>query len=195
MKLKKILSSNFSFIVALIAMLLLAFNPEAKALVITGLMKIGLFQPDIKDTTEAKNGNYLPRSIAFADKDGKLISLSDQKGKVLFINFWATWCPPCIAEMPSINKLYNKFKDNKNIVFLMVDVDGNSKKSTRFMERKNYSLPVYTPASAIPSSILDGSIPTTLIVDKKGKIVFKHTGGADYGNEKLLKFLDDLTKI
>lgn len=194
MKLKKFLSTNIGFIATLLVMLLLAFNPAAKALVITGLMKVGLFQPDIKDTVEEKNGNNLPESIVFADKDGKLISLSEQKGKVLFINFWATWCPPCIAEMPSINKLYNRFKDNKNVVFLMVDVDGNTKKSTRFMEKKNYSLPVYNPASAIPSSILDGSIPTTLIVDKKGKIVFKHTGGADYGNEKLIKFLDDLAK-
>ncbi len=144
-------------------------------------------------TTGIGTGMLAP-DFTMKNLDGKEVSLKDYRGKKVMLNFWATWCPPCIAEMPSISKLYNRFKDNKNVVFLMVDVDGNTKKSTRFMEKKNYSLPVYTPASAIPSSILDGSIPTTLIVDKKGKIVFKHTGGADYGNEKLIKFLDDLAK-
>src|SRR5690606_3035773 len=65
--------------------------------------------------------------VAFKDKDGKTVSLKSLKGKVVFINFWATWCPPCIHEMPSINELKKTFKGNDNIVFLMVDVDNNIK--------------------------------------------------------------------
>ena len=194
MNIIKLIKSNIGSVILSMIVLLLVFNPTSKAFVMTSLMKIGLFQPRINKAIEKENQTYLPGNIAFADTNGKLINASEQKGKVLFINFWATWCPPCIAEMPSINKVYNKFKDNKDVVFLMVDVDGNTKKSVKFMERKKYELPVYIPASAIPSSILDGSIPTTLIVDKKGKIVFKHKGGADYSNEDFVKFLEGLTK-
>ena len=187
--------SNLGCILALAFTMLMIFSPSTKALVLTGLMKIGLFQPSVKEIPEAeKASNPLPGGISFYDTAGNLINLSEQKGKVLFINFWAVWCPPCIAEMPSINTLYNKFKDDRNVVFLMVDVDGKPEKSLKFMQKRGFSLPVHVPASAIPENIFSGSIPTTLIVDKKGNIVFHHSGGADYSNPKLIKYLEELSK-
>lgn len=135
---------------------------------------------------------YASEDVQFIDSQGKTVSLSDLKGKVVFLNFWATWCPPCIAEMPSINKLKQSFKDQDDIVFLLVDVDNNLKKSTEFMRKKNYDLPVYVPAGAIPSAYLEGAIPTTVILDKKGEIIARIEGGRDYSSPGMLKALNQL---
>lgn len=130
--------------------------------------------------------------VRFMDSQGKTVSLGDLKGKVIFLNFWATWCPPCIAEMPSINKLRQSLKDEQDIVFMLVDVDNNLKKSTAFMKKKKYDLPVYAPASAIPSTFLEGAIPTTVIIDKKGEIIARIEGGRDYSSPGMLKSLNQL---
>ncbi|MEJ5056232.1 TlpA family protein disulfide reductase [Sphingobacterium sp. MYb382] len=126
------------------------------------------------------------------DEQGNTIKLSDLKGKVVFINFWATWCPPCIAEMPSIASLKKTFKDDKDLVFLMVDVDNNIKKSTKFMAKEKLDLPVHVPASQIPATLLGSSIPTTVIIDKKGEIVVRAEGGRDYTNPKIIAAVKDL---
>lgn len=142
---------------------------------------------------ELSDGAELPAapSVVFKDGSGTTIDVSKQKGKVLFINFWATWCPPCIQEMPSINKLKEQF-NQKDILFLMVDVDDNYKNSSKFMANNKYDLPVYTAVSAIPKEFLSGSIPTTVIIDKQGKVVGHHEGGADYMHPEIIKFLKDL---
>lgn len=132
--------------------------------------------------------------VSFKDKSGNVVSLSALKGKVVFINFWATWCPPCIHEMPSINTLRQRFKDNKNIEFLMVDVDNDIDQSAGFMEKNNYDLPLFTPAGEIPPEFLGGSIPTTVILDKNGQIIERLEGSRDYAAPEIVKALTELTK-
>lgn len=186
--------SNITTVFLVIFAAVVIFSPSAKGLLIQGLMKIGLFQPDIKQTDDSEHSNSTVSDIFFKDGKENIISLSDLKGKVVFINFWATWCPPCRAEMPSIESLYQKVKDNKNIVFLMVDVDNDYAKAKKYMDRKKLTLPVYTPASAIPETLMSGTIPTTLILDKKGQLVFKHEGAGDFTNQKVMDFLQQLSK-
>ncbi|MEH6307215.1 redoxin family protein [Olivibacter sp. CPCC 100613] len=130
--------------------------------------------------------------MLFKNKDGQVISLKSLKGKVVFINFWATWCPPCIQEMPSINKLKQTFKGNDNIEFIMVDVDNKIEQSTAFMEENKYDLPVYTPASNIPPDYLGEAIPTTVVLDKNGDMVGRMEGGRDYSDEGIIKGLTEL---
>lgn len=132
--------------------------------------------------------------ISFKDKDGKIVSLNTLKGKVVFINFWATWCPPCIEEMPSINKLKQSFKDNEEIVFLMVDVDNKMEKSTAFMVKNNYDLPVYVHNGNIPAEYLGSSIPTTVILDKSGDMIVRIEGGRDYTSPEMVKVLNELVE-
>ena len=183
------------FIVFILAMLL---NPGFKATVIQGMMKIGLFQPDMPKVTgnEKTTSSMSPdnKEVLFRNVDGTILDLSAQKNKVVFINFWATWCPPCIAEMPSINKLYQQFKDNENILFVMVDVDNNFDKSNTFMKRKGFALPVYTPAGEIPAKYFSGTLPTTVILDKSGNIAFHHDGVADYSNSEVADFIKKLSE-
>lgn len=199
MKLKdKITLSNIFTGILLIFVLAMLFSPDFKGLVTQNLMKVGLFQPDVPNGSSEEmaasfTANESNEEILFNDPEGYVVELSDQKGKVVFVNFWATWCPPCIAEMPSINKLYSELKDNDNVVFMMVDVDNNRDKSEKFMEKRDFDLPVYTPASSIPSSYMSGAIPTTLVLNKYGKVVFKHEGMGDFSNNEFKEFLTKLT--
>lgn len=183
-----------AIMVAFIGALLI--SPQFKGVIIQGLMKIGLFQPSVPERDDQSASSIISSTEAseemmFEDKEGKIIRLSELKGKVVFINFWATWCPPCIAEMPSINKLNQKLKDKSNVVFLMVDMDADMKKSQKFMQKNEYDLNVYAPASQISPAYFAGALPTTLVFDKSGKLIFKHEGGADYGNAKFEKFLEE----
>ncbi|WP_156167606.1 MULTISPECIES: TlpA family protein disulfide reductase [Sphingobacterium] len=132
------------------------------------------------------------QELSFKDKEGKVLQLSALKGKVVFINFWATWCPPCIHELPSIDQLRQSLKDNKDIVFLMVDVDGDMEKSSAFMAENKYDLPLYIAAGEIPAEFLGQSIPTTVILDKAGKIVERLEGSRDYGTPEIKKALQDI---
>lgn len=185
--------SNISTAVIAVFLIAMFFSPDLKGLVIQGLMKVGLFQPDIAKTDSKQNSLAQPmpgQQVSFTDEKGNSVQLSDLKGKVVFLNFWATWCPPCIAEMPSINALHEKYKDNGNIVFLLVDVDSKMEVSTEFMKKRKYSLPVYIPNSEIPQVYFSGSMPTTVILDKSGNIVFHHMGSADYGNPDVKTLLD-----
>lgn len=130
--------------------------------------------------------------LKFKDENGKTISLKSLKGKVVFINLWATWCPPCIHEMPSINELRKIFRDNNDVVFLMVDVDGKIEKSKEWMKSKKFDLPVYVPDGEIPRELFSGSIPTTIIVDKQNNIIARQVGGADYSSKEVV---DLVTKL
>lgn len=132
--------------------------------------------------------------LKFKDENGKTISLSSLKGKVVFINLWATWCPPCIHEMPSINELKKSLNNNDDIVFLMVDVDNKMEQSSAFMKENGYDLPVYVPASDIPSDYLGGAIPTTVILDKNGNIAARMEGGRDYTDPQIAKGLNELVE-
>jgi len=198
--------SNFTTVLLVCFALSMVFIPDFKGWTMQGLMKIGLFQPDIPENlSQIKNTNpsaadkistsssqaQIP-DVTFLDGANNPIKLSELKGKVVFLNFWATWCPPCIAEMPSIQNLYNQFRDNENVQFLLVDADGNYKKSSAFMARKKFTLPVFTPGSSIPDVYFSGSLPTTVIFDKTGRIVFSHAGAADYGNPKVTEFINKL---
>ena len=130
--------------------------------------------------------------VTFLDGGGKPVTLESLKGKVIFINFWATWCPPCIQEMPSIDRLKQTFKNRSDLVFLMVDVDGQYEASKAFMDENDYDLPVYTPQSEIPTAFLGNAIPTTVILDKQGMLVVRAEGGRDYMEPATVKALNDL---
>lgn len=132
--------------------------------------------------------------IVFLNAEGQKVTLSDLKGKVVFINFWATWCPPCINEMPTIDKLKNHFKGNDELIFLMVDIDNQIEASTAFMKEYGYDLPVYTVQGEIPTSYLGNAIPTTVLLDKSGEIFMRLEGGRDYFSKEMIEIIDEMLK-
>ncbi|MEJ5089755.1 redoxin domain-containing protein [Sphingobacterium faecium] len=179
-----------------VVIILLLLWPTSRAYFQQGLMRIGLFKPSLEKPTKSDSEAFIAtdHNISFKNDQGEIVQMADLKGKVVFINFWATWCPPCIAEMPSIATLYERLKDNKDVVFLIVEIEGESEKANTFMKSKQLNLPVYYPNSAIPKEWLGGSIPTTLIINKKGMIETKHEGLADYSRKEVSDFIIELTK-
>lgn len=122
----------------------------------------------------------------FHDLDGSSFELGRFKGKVIFINIWATWCVPCIFEMPSIEKLYNAFQ-NEDIVFLIAS---NEDKNTvqKFYEKNNFKFPVYL-IDRVPSAFQTMGIPSSFIINREGQIVLRHMGTADWNDQSCHEFI------
>jgi thiol-disulfide isomerase/thioredoxin len=121
------------------------------------------------------------------DSSGNEVVLSKYKGKVILINNWATWCPPCIAEMPSLEKLYKQY--GNKVVFLFVAHD-EPQKVKSFLSKRSMNIPVYFALSSMPSQLSSNSIPTTFILNKKGEIVVRKTGAADWNSGQIHRILD-----
>ncbi len=181
---------NALFIIVILTVLLV---PSAKALVLQGLMEIGLFRPST-DAPKSQSSIDL-YAIKFKNSQNKIVSLGELKGKVVFVNFWATWCPPCLAEMPSINKLHQAFSNDKEVVFLLIDADADYAKSQAYFDRKKYQLPNFSMASPIPKEIFSGSLPTTLVFDKEGRIAYNGIGVANYASPKFISFINKLNAL
>lgn len=211
---KKIKRSHIINLVLLAFVALMLFSPDSKAWVSRGLMKIGLFRPNLEAPEQPQGAGVVASAgthhtqgaslqaaevagngqvpVYFADSSGQEIDAANQRGKVVFINFWATWCPPCIAEMPSIAKLSEHFKGNDQVLFIMADVDRDLVKSGAFMTKRKLDLPVHIPMGDIPSHWFGTSIPTTVILDKNGMIAARHEGMADYSRQKVVDFIHEL---
>lgn len=124
--------------------------------------------------------------------DGEETSLSAFEGKVLFVNLWATWCGPCVVEMPSIQRLYEQFPQ-EDVAFLLVS-DEPPDVVQEFVQEKGWKLPLYVSDDERPSAFESPGIPATFILDRKGRIVFRHVGSAAWDDESSVRFLSDLVE-
>lgn len=110
-------------------------------------------------------------------------------GKVVLVNFWATWCPPCVAEMPSLARLYEAYEDK--VIFAFVAND-EKEKVNRFLTNKGYQLPIYYEVSAPPELLRSSSIPATYIISKSGEVVVREIGAAKWDTQTTRDLLDQL---
>ncbi|MEM9000560.1 MAG: TlpA disulfide reductase family protein [Bacteroidota bacterium] len=111
------------------------------------------------------------------------------KGKVVLISFWATWCPPCIAEMPDLVSLYNDY--HEKMVFMFVASDQRNH-VINFLEKKAYEIPVYFQNSEAPQLLNSERLPATYIIGKNGEIVVAEIGAAKWNSKKVTTLLDEL---
>lgn len=119
-------------------------------------------------------------------------NLADFKDKVVFLNFWGSWCPPCRAEYPSIQKLYEAKKDKVQFVLIaMQDQEENVKK---FLADNKYTTPVYLAAGPIAEKMLPKVFPTTYIIGKNGRILKKEQNASDWNSESVHQFIDSVAK-
>lgn len=127
------------------------------------------------------------------DLEGNKYNFTDYKGKVVFLNLWATWCGPCRAEMPGIQSLFSKI-NNENIQFVMlsIDQDGQQQKVRKYIADKQFKFPVFMPSGRLTQQLSVPSIPTTFIINKQGKIVQKKIGTTNFDTPKFKKYLEDL---
>ena len=115
-------------------------------------------------------------------------NVAQSEGKVIFINAWATWCGPCLAELPSMNELYIDYEDQVDFYFISTDqVDVLNK----FNKKMNYSIPMYSSFTS-SRGLESSSIPTTFVIDKKGKLVYTKKGAADWNSSSVRSLLDQL---
>ena len=149
------------------------------------VLSTGIIQPTlIEDEMVASYEFWLE------DFEGNKIPFEDFKGEVVFINFWATWCPPCVAEMPDIHNLYQSKKDE--VRFVMISLDRDEQKAKDFIAKKGFEFPVYYLRSALPKTYDTHSIPTTYVLDSEGVIKVENHGMAKYNTESFRQLLTTL---
>ena len=132
--------------------------------------------------------------FTLSDLDNKKISLSSYQGKVIMLNFWATWCPPCRVEMPSMEILHKKM-ENRNFVMIAVNIRENSSLVKDFIQRNNYTFPILldeTGETAAKYKIR--AIPTTYIIDTKGKLAGVFTGAREWDTDDVVRIFTELSK-
>ncbi|HIP48760.1 MAG TPA: TlpA family protein disulfide reductase [Lutibacter sp.] len=180
MKITKKSISNILFVIA-IGLLL---HPTSKAWILRQIS----FSPSIEnkvDQVQLKSYNWSLKGLNTKDYD-----FNQAKNKVVIVNFWATWCVPCVAEMPSLQALYDDYGDK--VEFLLVTSDSN-KKVAPFMKERNFNMPIYNQASNAPDEFFTKTIPKTFLVSKDGKIIID-TGRANWNTKKIRSLLDSLLK-
>jgi thiol-disulfide isomerase/thioredoxin len=171
------------FLVAAITMVLNACSDHA-----TSVETSSSTERSATDSHTAKSGiNMLP-AFSVQDISGNTINLRDLKGKKLVVNLWASWCPPCRHEMPSIEKLQRSV-DSSKVSFAMISLDDDFEKAKKYVKSKNISLPVYYPMENLPEIFNVQSIPTTFIFNENGELIHRVDGGEDYDTKEYRELL------
>ena len=144
----------------------------------------------IQEYTTLQEANY----FTLNDVANKKVSLKDFKGKVVMLNFWATWCGPCRVEMPSMEKLYRQFRE-KGFVILAV-ASGDDKDSVdRFVKEYNISFPALIDSNLVVSdSYKVWALPTTYFINAKGQIIGRAQGGRDWGTKEATQYITSLLR-
>jgi peroxiredoxin len=144
------------------------------------------------EPVHAQKGPQAP-NFTLPGLDGRMVSLSDYRGKVVLLNIWATWCPPCVAETPSLDRLYKMFKD-EDFELLAVSVDEGGKKVVEdFMKKKNLSFPVLLdPQGYISGLYRTTGVPESFIIRKDGTIDNKIQGAIDWTGPKAIEYFNKL---
>jgi thiol-disulfide isomerase/thioredoxin len=192
-KVRAVISALKPWCVAILFVMILRFTGALSGISFiaqSAIMKTGLmnFEPEENVTRDGFDYNF-----SLKDLNGKTVDFSQFRGKVVFLNLWATWCGPCRVEMPSIQNLYNSL-DHDQVVFVMLSIDApeNQSKVVKYIKDKEFNFPVYVPAGPLTRQLDVPSIPTTFIISKDGKIKSKKVGTANYDTDKFRKFLQDL---
>ena len=183
---------NWSTVIMIAVLILLWGSPDAKAWVMRQMISTGLFNSKIEEKTE--ESSLVPPNFSVKNENGEITETSQLRGKVVFINFWASWCPPCRAEFPSVQKLYDRYRSNEDMVFLTVNLDDEIILGKKYLQKEKFTIPFLVPNSSIPKELYSGSLPTTVILDKTGKIRMHHSGMADYSKDSFYQEIDGLLK-
>lgn len=151
------------------------------------IMKSGMLDAD----TDAKGKEEFDYGFTVKNLKGEKFSFDRYKGKVVFLNLWATWCGPCRAEMAGIQKLHDEVSKD-SVSFVMLSLDKDQHKVEKYIKDKAFTFPVFLPSGYLTEQLNVPGIPTTFIIDKSGKIVAKEVGATNFNTAKFKKFLKEL---
>ncbi len=131
--------------------------------------------------------------FSIKDQSGRVVKLSDYRGKLVFLNFWGTWCQPCVKEMPAMEKMYQTFKDRK-FQMLAISIDNDWKEVNEFYKEHNLTLPDFLdPGHQIARLYKVEKFPETFLIDGNGHVV-KHTWYEDWAGPRVMTYLDSLIR-
>lgn len=150
-------------------------------------------KPAAVSAAKAVEGSAAP-DFTVKDLDGKDVTLASLKGSVVLVNFWATWCPPCKEEIPSMIRL-NQAMAGKAFRMLAISIDEDGKEAVGNFFKGSKELPVYLDTDSKTSQLYGTTgVPETFIVDKQGIIQKKIVGGMDWGAPEVIAYMDELLK-
>jgi len=183
-------SSLFKIITdVLIAVLfLLMLLPSTRAYILRAV----LFPPKVATEAGLPKMQADDYQLVLEDLEGNTINLSSYTDKTIFISFWATWCPPCIAEMPSIQKLTDSYGD-KLPTFLITSEDRD--KVINFLKENDYNLPVYFQKSQAKGILNISSYPTSFLISSNSEVIVHKTGAANWNSASFREKLNTILKI
>lgn len=187
MKLNKSQKQNIVFLVILVLLLVPQTRFPIQLLINKGLALFGPSIEDVEDREVLSSYNW-----KLMDSNDKIVNFEDYQGKVVLINFWATWCPPCIAEMDSLEELYEIYKDE--VVFVFVSNE-EQPVIEQFLSKKNYGFRAYRPLQAPPKELEVSTIPRTFLIDKNGAIAIDKTGAANWSSDAVKEQIEKLLNI
>ncbi|OEJ98826.1 thiol-disulfide oxidoreductase [Flavivirga aquatica] len=185
----KVSKSKIKNIIFLIVIGLLIVPQTRRPIQILLHKGLALFSPStINESEQITVTNY---DWKLKDENDVVLNFEETKERVVLINFWATWCPPCIAEMSSMQELYNDYKNKIEFIFVSSETHAVI---NQFLMDNNYTFNVYNPITNYPEAFNITSIPRTFLIDKKGNIVIDKNGSANWNSDMVRKTIDGLLK-
>ncbi|WP_341224954.1 TlpA disulfide reductase family protein [uncultured Arcticibacterium sp.] len=165
--------------------IVLLFIPQTGTPIKVFINRILAFSPSVEMLEDRKTLEDYKWKLM--DMEGRVVNFTEFKGKKILVNFWATWCPPCIAEMPSMQALYNDYKDKAVFVFV-----SNEDKAAidKFIAKRKFDLPIYQALNPPPALLEGNSLPTTYLIDESGAVLIEKTGSADWNSDNVRDLLD-----
>ena len=174
-------------------LIILFLVPGPRKVIVTNLNRVvlNIKVPRMIDEEKQEVLTDLDYNWTLAWAENEPYYFSDLRNNVVILNFWATWCPPCVAEMPELQALHQKYGDR--VAFVLVT---NEKPDVvkAFMEKNEYVMPVFYLASEVPAILSFNAFPTTYIISKDGHVVSKKTGAANWNSKATEKILEELLK-
>ena len=120
------------------------------------------------------------------DRSGKKIDLTQEKGRLIIVHFWATWCPPCVEEIPALSKFWDRYRGRSDIVLYAISVDKDWKTIDEFTKKNPNDLPVYLdPTAATAQRFGTTQYPETYIVNKAGRVIYRVQAGIEWNDQSL----------
>jgi thiol-disulfide isomerase/thioredoxin len=187
--LKEVLKTGLTLVILLVVLNYTGLIGSISSATQSAILKTGLLDAEVNvSRTEIFNYDFTIKDLA-----GNKFSFGQYKGKVVFVNLWATWCGPCRAEMAGIQKLYSSIaSDSISFVMLSLDRDIDQEKVVKYVNTKGFTFPVYLPSGRLTEQLSVPSIPTTFVIGKDGRIVAKEVGTTNFNTDKFKKFLKQL---
>lgn len=175
---------------------LTGLHTQAIAYLQQGILATGLIRPDTggvgtlaEDTAPAPAAQMDNLNFRMVDRAGQPVDGRDLAGKVVFLNLWASWCPPCLAEMPGIDRLYRDFADDERVAFVLLNVEADPTKGWELVRQREFTFPVYHLRGTLPPALASTTLPTTFVLRPDGQVVVDHRGMADYDSGEFRELL------